>query len=47
MTDKQAIPAEVEIRYEPRQPVSDPTLGIPVAAGKPKKAKHRLVTIGD
>ncbi len=47
MADKQPIPADIEIHSDPRKPETDPTLGIPVAAGKPTKAKHRLVTIGD
>jgi len=37
----------VEIRFEPRQPVSDPTLGIAVSRGEPRVAGHRLVTLGD
>jgi hypothetical protein len=40
-------PSEVEIRDRPREPVSDPTLGISVPAGGERKASHRLVTIGD
>ena len=41
-------PREIEIHRFPREPVSDPTLGLPVShepgAGEPR---HRLVAIGD
>jgi hypothetical protein len=47
MSDARATPAEVEIRNQPREPVTDPTLGIEVPRGAPRAAKHRLVTIGD
>ncbi|MEU4289147.1 hypothetical protein AB0E63_13090 [Kribbella sp. NPDC026596] len=47
MADKREIPAEVEIHTTPREPVTDPTLGIAVPARGAKPAKHRLVTIGD
>ncbi len=40
-------PAEVRINLQPRQPVTDPTLGIPVPATVGPAAPHRLVTIGD
>ncbi|MBD1842034.1 hypothetical protein H6F89_01130 [Cyanobacteria bacterium FACHB-63] len=40
-------PPDVLIRAEPRQPESDPTLGIPVQVDRQSTPKHRLVTIGD
>jgi hypothetical protein len=40
-------PPDVIIRSEPRQPESDPTLGIPVQVDRQTTPKHRLVTIGD
>ncbi len=42
-------PEDVEVTTEPRVPVTDPTLGIPVArpAPWPSAPTHRLVTIGD
>lgn len=40
-------PAEVEIHTEPRQPESDPTLGIAVPRPDGPPATHRLVTVGD
>lgn len=40
-------PPDVVIRAEPRQPESDPTLGIPVQVDRQSTPKHRLVTIGD
>lgn len=40
-------PPDVIIRAEPRQPESDPTLGIPVQVDRQTTPKHRLVTIGD
>ncbi|MBW4442741.1 MAG: hypothetical protein KME10_16200 [Plectolyngbya sp. WJT66-NPBG17] len=40
-------PPDVVIRAEPRQPQSDPTLGIPVQVDRQSTPKHRLVTIGD
>ena len=46
-SDKRAIPAEVQISLNPREPVTDPTLGIAVPPRDAKPAKHRLVTIGD
>jgi hypothetical protein len=41
------IPAEVDVRREPRQPEADPTLGIAVASPPTRTATHRLVTMGD
>ena len=41
------IPDEVRIRTEPREPVTDPTLGIDVPHPAERPAKHRFVTIGD
>ena len=48
MPDRQETPSEVRIRSRPREPVTDPTLGIDVPREDPRRpAKHRLVTIGD
>ncbi len=40
-------PEEVIIRAEPRQPETDPTLGIPVTVNHQGTPQHRLVAIGD
>ncbi len=40
-------PPDVIIRAEPRQPESDPTLGIPVSVDRQGTPKNRLVSIGD
>lgn len=40
-------PAEVVIRLEARQPVTDSTLGIPVRLPPAEPARHRLVVLGD
>jgi hypothetical protein len=40
-------PPDVEIRFEARKPITDPTLGIPVNISKIGNPQHRLVTIGD
>ena len=48
MPDRQATPSEVRIRGRPREPVTDPTLGIEVSARtRGDRRVHRLVTIGD
>jgi len=47
MPDLRAIPDEVQIHTTPREPVTDPTLGIDVPRAAPTSARHRLVTIGD
>ncbi len=48
MADREPIPREVQIRTEPRRPVEDPTLGIPVKLEAPAvPPAHRLVTVGD
>jgi len=47
MADARATPDEVQIRTRPREPVTDPTLGVVVPPRAPKQAVHRLVTIGD
>ena len=47
MANQRDIPDEVTINTTPREPVTDPTLGIAVPAGEARPAKHRLVTIGD
>ncbi|HEX2297875.1 MAG TPA: hypothetical protein VHH34_05050 [Pseudonocardiaceae bacterium] len=39
--------ADVEIKSVPREPVTDPTLGIPVATAWHGTPAHRLVSIGD
>ena len=41
------IPDDVEITLSAREPVSDPTLGIPVDVPARGSPPHRLVTIGD
>ncbi len=40
-------PPDVEIRFEARKPVTDPTLGIPVSFSRVGTPRHRLVAIGD
>ena len=47
MSDSRTTPDEVQIRTSPREPVTDPTLGIQVPPSAQRTAKHRLVTIGD
>jgi hypothetical protein len=47
MANQRATPDEVPIRMSPREPVTDPTLGIEVPRGATTAARHRLVTIGD
>ncbi len=47
MTDVRATPEEVQIRAVPREPVTDPTLGVQVPPRAARRAAHRLVTIGD
>jgi hypothetical protein len=47
MPASQPTPDEVQLRSSPREPVTDPTLGIPVAPKPAREAEHRLVTIGD
>ena len=44
---ERSTPDEVVIHDEPREPVTDPTLGIPVEAPRSADPAHRLVTIGD
>jgi phosphohistidine swiveling domain-containing protein len=39
-------PPEVKVTMEPREPISGPTLGIPVVVDS-SQATNRLVTIGD
>jgi hypothetical protein len=41
------VPAGVTIHREPRRPVEDPTLGVPVAVDRSTRPANRLVTIGD
>lgn len=40
-------PPDVQIRFEARKPITDPTLGIAVNIPKIGTPQHRLVTIGD
>ncbi|HBB32117.1 MAG TPA: hypothetical protein DDZ80_18740 [Cyanobacteria bacterium UBA8803] len=40
-------PDDVILRSEAREPVTDPTLGIPVNVDRQGTPRHRLVTIGD
>ncbi len=40
-------PPEVEIRITPREPVTDPTLGVPVELEAKGTPPHRLVAVGD
>jgi hypothetical protein len=40
-------PDEVELTDIPREPVWDPTLGLPVTVDQQRTPRHRLVTIGD
>lgn len=40
-------PQDVEIRFEARKPITDPTLSIAVNTSKVGTPQHRLVTIGD
>lgn len=42
-----STPEDVVIRAEPRQPIADPTLGIPVTISPNGTPPHRLVFIGD
>jgi hypothetical protein len=42
-----STPAEVEIHLQPREPVTDPTLGMAVPGSAAQAAVHRLVTVGD
>jgi hypothetical protein len=47
MADQRETPDEVQIRTSPREPVTDPTLGIDLPRPPARQAEHRLVTIGD
>src|ERR1043166_1834098 len=40
-------PDDVVVTLEPREPVTDPTLGVQVQVAADGAPKHRLVTIGD
>jgi hypothetical protein len=42
-----ATPDDVKIQLDPREPVSDPSLGIEVSIGDTRRPKNRLVAIGD
>ena len=44
---QRVTPSDVTIHRSPREPVTDPTLGIAVSRPAGRRAKHRLVTIGD
>ena len=47
MANRRATPDEVQIRTTPREPETDPTLGIEVPRRAAVATRHRLVTIGD
>jgi hypothetical protein len=47
VANKRSTPKEVEIRRTPREPETDPKLGIEVTPPDAAPAKHRLVTVGD
>jgi hypothetical protein len=47
IADSRAAPDEVQIRTSPREPVTDPTLGVQVPPRGQRTPQHRLVTIGD
>ncbi len=47
MADVHPVPDEVLINDIPREPVTDPTLGIDVPRAPSRPARHRLVTVGD
>lgn len=40
-------PADVQVKLQAREPVTDPTLGIRVTVNKSSTPPHRLVTLGD
>ncbi len=46
-TTREPVPDGLEIHSEPREPVTDPTLGIPVEVDRTGEPPNRLVTIGD
>ncbi len=47
MAGHETTVADVTIDHEPREPVADPTLGIPVVVDRTGEPANRLVTIGD
>ena len=47
MSDCTTIPGELEIHTAPREPVTDPTLGIDLPEPAGPAPAHRLVAIGD
>ena len=47
MADVRTVPDEVQIHDTPREPVTDPTLGVDVPRAGAAPAMHRLVTVGD
>ena len=47
MATQRSTPDEVQIRTSPREPVTDPTLGIALPRGAVVSTAHRLVTVGD
>jgi hypothetical protein len=46
-SNRERIPAGLEINREPRRPQFDPTLGIAVEIDRTGSPRNRLVTIGD
>jgi hypothetical protein len=44
---QRVTPSDVPIHESPREPITDPTLGIPVPRPAGRRAKNRLVTVGD
>ena len=45
--EREAIPAGLEIHFEPRRPEFDPTLNIELEVDRTGEPRNRLVTIGD
>ncbi|MCX7594950.1 MAG: hypothetical protein N2235_14555 [Fischerella sp.] len=47
LSDERKTPPDVQVQFEARKPIMDPTLGIPVNVKRVGTPQHRLVTIGD
>jgi hypothetical protein len=47
LSEERKTPSDVQVLFEARKPIVDPTLGIPVNVKKVGTPQHRLVTIGD
>ncbi|WP_026734119.1 hypothetical protein [Fischerella sp. PCC 9605] len=47
LSEERKTPSDVQVQFEARKPIIDPTLGIPVNVKKVGTPQHRLVTIGD